>query len=108
MLPRVIFVLAVIGVMIYAVIDCLGSDDTEIRGLPKPLWLLVIVALPLVGGVMWILFGRAPSSGWGGGGGRLRTIGPDDDPDFLRSLNPPRPQRRRRKDTDDEDPADSQ
>lgn len=88
MLPRVIFILAVIGVTIYAVIDCFSTPDSETRGLPKPLWLLVIVALPLVGGIMWILFGRAPSPGYGGGGGRLRTIGPDDDPDFLRSIRP--------------------
>ena len=104
MLPRVIVLLAVIGVMIYAVIDCLSTPDSETRGLPKPLWLLVIVALPLVGGVMWLLFGRAPSPGWGGGGGRLRTIGPDDDPDFLRSLKPPRPRRRSKDDGDDELP----
>jgi hypothetical protein len=104
MLPRVILVLAVIGIMIYAVIDCLSTSEKETRGLPKPLWLLVIVALPLAGGIMWILFGRAPSPGWGGVGGRLRTTGPDDDPDFLRSLNPPRPRPKRREDGEEKKP----
>jgi hypothetical protein len=102
MLARLIFLLAVLGVTIYAVIDCLRSDDAEIRALPKPLWLLVIVALPLFGGIVWIMFGHQPAPGWPGGGRRLRTIGPDDDPDFLRSLEPPKP--RRRKGPDDDEP----
>lgn len=89
----VILVLAAIGVTIYAAVDCLRNDDSEIRGLPKPLWLLVILALPLVGGVFWIVLGRMPRPGAWTGGQRLRTTGPDDDPDFLRSLNRPRPRR---------------
>ena len=48
-MARVIVFLAVIGVTIYAAIDCLRSDDAEIRGLPKPLWLLLIVAVPTYG-----------------------------------------------------------
>jgi Phospholipase_D-nuclease N-terminal len=97
-MARVILVLAAVGVMIYAAIDCLRSDDAEIRGLPKPLWLLVIVALPLFGGILWIVFGRQATPGRPPGG-RLRTVGPDDDPDFLRSLDPrARGGDRRRKD----------
>jgi hypothetical protein len=86
---KVLLVLAAIGVTIYAAIDCLRSDDAEIRGLPKPLWLLVIVAFPLFGGVLYILLGRQPAPG-SPTSRRLRTVAPDDDPDFLRSLDPPR------------------
>ena len=89
----VILVLAAIGVTIYAVVDCLRSADAEIRGLPKPLWLLVILAIPLFGGILWIVLGRTPRPGARIGSQRLRTSGPDDDPDFLRSLNRPRPRR---------------
>jgi Phospholipase_D-nuclease N-terminal len=98
-MAKVLLVLAAIGVTIYAAIDCLRSDDAEIRGLPKPLWLLVILALPLFGGVMWILVGHEPMPGTPTGR-RYRTIAPDDDPDFLRSLDPPRSRDgdRRRKD----------
>jgi hypothetical protein len=88
-MAKVLLVLAAIGVTIYAVIDCLRSDDGEIRGLPKPLWLLVIVALPFFGGVLWILLGRQPEPrSWTAR--RYRTVGPDDDPDFLRSIQVPR------------------
>src|SRR5690349_15772656 len=83
---QVLLVLAAIGVIIYAGIDCLRTDDAEIRGLPKPLWLLIILAVPLFGGVLWIMLGRQPTAG----SSRLRTIGPDDDPDFLGTLNPSR------------------
>jgi hypothetical protein len=88
-MAKVLLVLAAIGVTIYAAIDCLRSDDAEIRGLPKPLWLLVILAVPLFGGMMWILLGRQPAPG-SSTSRRSRTIAPDDDPDFLRSIDPPR------------------
>jgi len=107
-MAKVLLVLAAIGVTIYAAIDCLRSDDAEIRGLPKPLWLLLIVAVPLLGGVLYILLGRQPAPG-SPTSRRLRTIAPDDDPDFLRSLDPPRSRdgERRHKDPDpdaDQDP----
>ena len=110
-MAKVLLVLAAIGVTIYAAIDCLRSDDAEIRGMPKPLWLLVIVAFPLVGGVMYILLGRQPAPG-SPAARRLRTIAPDDDLDFLRTLDPPRTRdgERRRKEShpetenDEDDP----
>lgn len=97
---RVLLVLAAIGVTIYAVIDCFRSDDAEIRGLPKPLWLLLIVAFPLFGGVTYLWLGRQPAPG-SPNSRQLRTIAPDDDPDFLRSLDPPRSRdgERRRKES---------
>jgi|SRR4051794_29652191 hypothetical protein len=91
-MAQALFVLAAIGVTIYAVVDCFRSDDAEIRGMPKPLWLLVILLLPPVGGALWLILGR--QSTFGTHNRRLRTIGPDDDPDFLRSLAPPRPRPR--------------
>ena len=93
---QVILVLVVVGLTIYAVADCLRTDDTELRGMPKPLWLLVIVFLAPVGGVAWLLFGGPGLGGQDRAGGHTfgrparRVSAPDDDPDFLRSLNPPR------------------
>jgi uncharacterized RDD family membrane protein YckC len=95
---QVLLVLAAVGVAIYAAIDCFGSAETEVRGLPKPLWLLVILVVPVAGPLGWLLLGRAGVPG----PRRMRTIGPDDDLDFLRTLDPPPPRRR-----DDEPPAGS-
>jgi hypothetical protein len=86
---RVVAVLVVIGVALYAAIDCLRTPQREVQVLPKPLWLLVIVMIPLLGGVLWILAGRA-GTGPTRPPRRPRLIAPDDDPDFLRSLDPPR------------------
>jgi hypothetical protein len=101
---RVILFLAVIGVTIYAAIDCFRSDDAEVRGLPKPLWLLVIIGLLPFGGVLWIVAGRQPTPG-PPTARRLRTMGPDDDPDFLRSLRPPRSRGGSKGEDEDGDPT---
>ncbi|MCE0540090.1 PLD nuclease N-terminal domain-containing protein [Kineosporia rhizophila] len=89
---RVLLVLAALGITIYAVIDCLRSNNDEIRTLPKPLWLLLIVMVPFFGGLIWIFFGHQAAPG-NQPPRRLRTLGPDDDPDFLRTLDhrQPRP-----------------
>jgi Phospholipase_D-nuclease N-terminal len=89
-MPRVILVLLIIGITIYSVIDCLRTDDAQIRGLPKPLWLLAIITLPPVGGLLWIWLGQQQAPGRGGQP-PPRTLAPDDDPDFLRSLRQPKP-----------------
>ena len=86
-MARVILVLTAIGVTIYAAIDCLRSTETEISKLPKPLWLLVILLLsiPPIGGIAWLVVGRVrqaspvPAD--------PHVVAPDDDPDFLRSLD---------------------
>lgn len=93
---RVILVVAAIGVTIYAAIDCLRSPADQVRALPKPVWLVLIaVTLMLgIGGIAYLIFGR-PNPGSGtpptGGGRVYRGPAPDDDPDFLRSLNRKRP-----------------
>jgi hypothetical protein len=80
-----------------ALISCLSVEDqTRIRNLPRYLWVLLIVLVPLVGAGAWFWAGRpAPEGGTGSGwpiGGfpdRPRPKAPDDDPDFLRSLGEP-------------------
>ena len=52
--------------------------------------LLVVAAIALVVWVLVKLMLRRLDGGGGGGGSRPRTLGPDDDPDFLRGLDRPR------------------
>ncbi len=78
-----VLLLLVVGLTIYAAIDCLGSDTTGARTLPKAGWLALIVLVPLVGAGVWLTVGRQqlePS------GTARRVTAPDDDPDFLASL----------------------
>jgi hypothetical protein len=83
MLLRVVVVLVVIGVTVYALVDCWGSDGPSVRLLPRALWFLVVL-VPVVGPVLWLVAGRprevmdAPLP---------RPVAPDDDPEFLRRLD---------------------
>jgi hypothetical protein len=81
-----------IALTIYALVDCIQTDDARIRNLPKLIWLLLVLIFPIVGPIAWFIAGR-PQRGEGGGRpGRGATHrpppprGPDDDPDFLRRL----------------------
>lgn len=67
-------------VVIFTLVDCALTPRTRIRALPKALWLIVIVILPIVGSLLWYSVGRISARTRG------RSIAPDDDPDFLRSL----------------------
>lgn len=87
---RVIVFLAVVGVTIYALIDCLRTPEAQVKLLPKAIWAVVIVLMPLLGGVLWLVTGRS-DSGPSRSSRQPRALAPDDDPDFLRSIDPPRP-----------------
>ena len=43
---------------IYSVADCALFDRSRVRGLPKPVWLLIIILFPVIGGILWFLIGR--------------------------------------------------
>lgn len=80
--------LLILALWIYAFVDCLNTPEKEVRGLPKIAWVFVILLFGevLVGPVAWLAAGRprrrAPAAGGGG-----RWVAPDDNPDFLRSLD---------------------
>ena len=85
---RVLPILILLVLTIYAMVDCLQTEESRQRNLPKALWLLLIVLFPLVGPIAWFLGGRpGPAGGRGRGTNRPPyPRGPDDDPDFLRNL----------------------
>ena len=89
---KVLVWLAILGLTVYAVVDCVQTEDHRVRVLPKALWVLVILLLPLLGPVVWLVAGRPeqPGSGTPRFRGPTRRDGPprgpDDDPDFLRRL----------------------
>lgn len=77
-----IVLLLAVGVTIYALVDCWRSTDDEVRGLPRPAWILMSILFPPLGAVAYLLFGRQTSIPQQG-----RVMAPDDDPDFLRKLD---------------------
>lgn len=90
---RVLLALITVGITIYAFVDCLRSGDDEVRSLPRPLWLLITL-IPLVGGLAWLTFGR-PLIGGQPPPRSARPMAPDDDPEFLQSLERSFRERRR-------------
>ncbi|WP_406726118.1 PLD nuclease N-terminal domain-containing protein [Streptomyces sp. GD-15H] len=93
---RVLMFLVPLALSVYAFIDCISTQDEDIRHMPKPLWAILVLLFPLVGSLSWIIAGkkRHPrgadgqvGSAWNRGGGRQQWVAPDDNPDFLKSLN---------------------
>lgn len=103
---RYIPVIFVVVLFIYGLIDCLRSDASDVRSIPKAAWILVILLLPVIGVLLWFFLGRPqyaqPEGNAGarpnfGGFGPIggpsqypsrpaRSTAPDDDPAFLRNL----------------------
>lgn len=122
-MPRVLLILAVVGLAVYALVDVWGSEEDERGGLPRWLWVLLIVLLPLLGPISWIVVrvsarrsGAGPAAGPGPGGSRPKPprpgprrpsgpVAPDDDPEFLWRLEQEkRRQEREARAPQDEDP----
>ncbi|MFJ7152099.1 PLD nuclease N-terminal domain-containing protein [Streptomyces sp. NPDC100445] len=87
--------LLVLAVWIYAFVDCLNTPEDEVRHLPKAAWLVIVLFFGevLVGPVAWLITGRARPAAAGGpapaghDGTAARWVAPDDNPEFLNSLN---------------------
>ncbi|WP_432107567.1 PLD nuclease N-terminal domain-containing protein [Streptomyces sp. AA1529] len=83
--------LLILAVWIYAFIDCLNTPENEVRKLPKVAWVIIILLFGqvLLGPVAWFAVGR-PRRNAPYGATRpdeRRWVAPDDNPDFLKSLN---------------------
>lgn len=73
-------VLLLIAFWVYSIVDCALLPPTRHRGVSKPVWILIVVLLPVLGGILWFVVGR----------GRQRQApvykAPDDDLEFLGSI----------------------
>lgn len=102
-MPRLLIplILVSVGVMIYALIEAISTPSERVRIMPKGLWIVVIVLIPLIGGVLWLLFGNQNSylastvQGFKKTSRPARPTSPDDDEAFLRSLDIQRAQQKK-------------
>ncbi|MDG2497546.1 MAG: PLD nuclease N-terminal domain-containing protein [Aquiluna sp.] len=88
---------------IFTAVFAASADKTEVRLMPKWLWVLLCVFLPFFGGLLYLMVGRPLRPNLGPSGGKGRVIAPDDDPNFLRDIS----KMMRKKDEDDKDDKDS-
>ncbi len=83
-MAKLLFVLSIVGVCIwiYTLIDCIRTDDSRARGLPKIVWVFVVIALPLIGSILWFTIGKERNAR-PNARPVMRQMAPDDDPAFL-------------------------
>ncbi len=85
--------------VVYCTLNVITTPDSEVRHLPKLLWLAIVLFFPIVGGIAWLVAGRpqgpARSLPYKGNAGippeydrpgRAVAASPDDDEAFLRRL----------------------
>ena len=81
---RVLAVLVVLAAYISFIVDVVRTPNAVVRTLPKAVWLIVVVLVPIVGGLLWAAFGRP--RGTGSWFSTRHIAAPDDDPAFLKAL----------------------
>ena len=71
---------AVVALTIYALVDLFVTTKSRLRAFPLPVWVGIIVVLPIIGPVLWLIIGKnkPPQS--------TPPSAPDDDPRFLGGL----------------------
>lgn len=106
-MPRLVFFLLYIALVVYALVDVVQADDEDLGGIHKGLWIIAIVFLPLAGSIAWIVVSNGARRRRARSGGqvtgfpagqpaparyprRTRTweqaatpVAPEDDPEFL-------------------------
>lgn len=77
-----IVIVAALILDVFAIVDLVLIDKSRVRAFPKLVWVIIIVAVPFVGALLWFAIGHE----WGTRGGQRRVIAPDDDPSFLKNI----------------------
>ncbi|BAH56077.1 PLDc N-terminal domain-containing protein [Rhodococcus opacus] len=58
--------LIVLIVWVGCLVDVICAEEYRVRHLPKTVWLIIVILLPLVGSVLWLVVGRPHGGGWSG------------------------------------------
>jgi NADH:ubiquinone oxidoreductase subunit 6 (subunit J) len=70
---------------VFVTVFAASANKNEVRNLPKWLWVLICLLVPIVGGLLYLVLGRPmgqPKQRFS----RTKSVAPDDDPAFLRDL----------------------
>ncbi|QAY58614.1 hypothetical protein ET475_00405 [Microbacterium protaetiae] len=59
----IVFTLLVVAATVFAVVDIIVRDEGQIKHMPKALWLLLVILLPLIGVILWFTIGREYADG---------------------------------------------
>ncbi len=81
-MARLLLIAALVAALfwVFTIVDCAVQPATRHRGVSKPVWIVIVVLLPVVGGLLWFAIGRT------GRRSAAAVSAPDDDPEFLRRI----------------------
>jgi hypothetical protein len=82
---------------VFTTVFAARANKAEVRLLPKWAWVLLCIAVPFFGGLLYLMVGRP--LGRGPKPQKRKTVAPDDDPNFLRDLD----KKLRKEDDDNKD-----
>lgn len=71
----IIGIVIAVAFTLYALVDAAMTDGARARGVSKPVWVVLIVLLPVIGGILWFMIGKGTTPA-------RRPKAPDDDPRF--------------------------
>ena len=80
---------AAVALTIYALVDLFVTQASRLRAFPKPVWIALIIVLPVIGPVLWLTIGKNRPS-------QTTPRAPDDDPTFLGTIGESADERIRR------------
>ncbi|MFD1338166.1 PLD nuclease N-terminal domain-containing protein [Microbacterium lemovicicum] len=78
-MARVLLIVALVLTVfwVYTIVDCAVQPAHRHRGVSKPIWILIVLLIPVLGGLLWLTIGRVRASVV------ATRVAPDDDPDFF-------------------------
>ncbi|TXK18585.1 PLDc N-terminal domain-containing protein [Homoserinibacter sp. GY 40078] len=79
------FILTLV-LLVSAIVDLIRIDPSRVRSLPKGLWAVIIIAIAIIGPILWFTLGRERLEQRNHGRYRPAPSAPDDDPAFLQRL----------------------
>jgi Phospholipase_D-nuclease N-terminal len=78
----VILIVIAVAFTIFTLVDVILTEKWRVRGVPKPVWLIIVLLLPPIGAILWFVIGKGKRD-------QARSVvrgAPDDDPAFLNNL----------------------
>lgn len=55
--------LVTLAVLVFALIDIITRRDDQVKHLPKMVWIIIVILIPLIGSVLWFTIGREYEGG---------------------------------------------
>lgn len=54
-----LFSLLILVAMVFAIVDIILRENWQVKHMPKAIWLILVIMLPMLGTILWFALGRA-------------------------------------------------